>query len=68
MPSPLPYICIRGWQVCVKFIGPMEMLEWDTFLNLEQNIVDYMGFKTFFQTNGIVGYGFLNLLFRPCHE
>jgi hypothetical protein len=46
----------------------MEMLEWDTFLNLEQNIVDYMGFKTFFQTNGIVGYGFLNLLFRPCHE
>jgi hypothetical protein len=44
------------------------MLEWDKFLNVKQNIVDYVGFKIFFQTNGVIGYGFLNLLFQLCHQ
>jgi len=31
-------------------------------LNVQQNIVDYVGLRIIFQTNGVVGYGCLNFL------
>ncbi len=30
------------------------MLEWDKFLNVEQNVGDYIGFKTFFRPMGLL--------------
>jgi hypothetical protein len=51
-------MCIKGWQVCVKFKGPMEMIEWDKNFHVEQNIVDYIGFKTFFRPMGLLDMAF----------
>ncbi len=38
----------------MNFRGPMEMPKWDNFLNVEHNIIDYIGLMMFFQTNGVV--------------